>query len=328
MFEGRALGSVLRLFVAPTGWTDTPTAPADAARAWAAVRNEFDEVDRALSRFRDDSELTAYNRLAGTGAVLEVSWRLRMALAAMHRASRITDGRFDASVLEALERIGERGAPLDAARGPGSADGPAIRAGNGDSDRSPVQPERPARVTVSGAPLDSGGIGKGLALRWAAARAEATLPGVAFLLESGGDLAGSGQHPSGGWRIGVEDPVAPGGLDAPPVAVIGLETGAIATSSISVRNWTAPDGRHVHHLVDPRTAEPARTGLIAVTVAGADPAWSEVWSKALFLAGRSAIGDEARSRGLAAWWIDEAGRLGMTPEARLRSVWVAEERLG
>jgi thiamine biosynthesis lipoprotein len=296
--------------------------------AWEAVRSEFGAVDRALSRFRDDSELTAFNRQAGTGAVIEVSWRLRMALAAMDRAARITDGRFDASVLEALERIGEHGAPLDAVRNLGWADPRDVPGATGNGHQSDALTERPVRVRVSGAPLDSGGIGKGLALRWAAARAEVALPGVAFLLESGGDLVASGRHPSEGWRVGVEDPVAPDGLDAPPVAVIGLETGAIATSSISVRNWTAPDGRRVHHLVDPRTAAPARTGLIAVTVAGADPAWSEVWSKALFLAGRTAIGNEARSRGLAAWWIDEAGRLGMSPEARVRSVWVAEERLG
>ena len=43
-----------------------------AALAWERVRAEFDEVDRALSRFRDDSELTAMNRLAGTGRVVAV----------------------------------------------------------------------------------------------------------------------------------------------------------------------------------------------------------------------------------------------------------------
>jgi thiamine biosynthesis lipoprotein len=80
--------------------------------------------------------------------------------------------------------------------------------------------------------------------------------------------------------------------------------------------------------VDPRTGEPGRTGLIAVTVAWPDPAWAEVWSKALFLAGREAIGDEARRRGLPAWWVDDGGRLGMTPDGRMRTVWAREDRLG
>jgi len=63
-------------------------------------------------------------------------------------------------------------------------------------------------------------------------------------------------------------------------------------------------------------------------VAAPDPAWAEVWTKALFLAGRRAIADEARAMDLAAWWVAEDGRLGMTPAARERSVWVAEARLG
>ena len=81
-FEGRALGSALRLHVrlpdsSPVG---------AAAGAWAVVRAEFDAVDLALSRFRDDSELTALNRLAGSGRSVAVSWRLREAVAVMARA--------------------------------------------------------------------------------------------------------------------------------------------------------------------------------------------------------------------------------------------------
>jgi thiamine biosynthesis lipoprotein len=287
---------------------------AAAADAWARVRDEMDAVDAALSRFRVDSELTALNRQAGSGRMVAVSWRLRSMLAAIHRAGRITGGRFDASVLDTLERLGERGAPLDAID-----EIPA--------DAAPGTP-RASLVTVPARPVDSGGIGKGLALRWAAAAALAALPpGSDFLLDAGGDLVGAGDvPPDRPWQIGIDDPVAPDGAD--PVAVLALGSGAVATSSVSVRNWVAPDGRRVHHLVDPMTREPARTGLIAVTVAAPDPAWSEVWSKALFLGGRDAIGPEARARGIAAWWTDDLGRLGMTPDARLRSAWVAETRMG
>ena len=80
-----------------------------------------------------------------------------------------------------------------------------------------------------------------------------------------------------------------------------------------------------YHLVDPATGEPADGGLLAVTVAAADPAWAEVWSKALFIAGHRRIADEARTRGLAAWWMDEDGRFEMTPAARQRTTWVAGE---
>ena len=291
--------------------------------AWDRVRAEFDAVDGALSRFRADSELTALNRLAGTGKVVEVSWRLRTAVAAAHRAGRLTDGRFDARVLSTLERIGERGAALH-------VDGVDRSSGRAAAARRPETDTRPPnRIEVPDAPLDMGGIGKGLALRWAAAEAIAVLPPrTGLLLEAGGDVVQAGDAPAEGWLVGIEDPVAVPGPDVEPIAVVAVRRGAVATSSIRVRHWVGPDGTPVHHLVDPRTGEPARTGLIAVTVAGIDPAWAEVWSKALFLAGRGSIGDEARHRGLAAWWVDEEGRLGMTPEARLRSAWVAETRLG
>jgi thiamine biosynthesis lipoprotein len=319
-FSGRALGSRIRLHVRPAGASPAVHGDVVGAAAWAAVRAELDAVDLALSRFRDDSELTALNRLAGTGGEHLVSWRLRAAIATVRRAARLTGGRFDARVLGALERIGEHGATLAAAM-----PGPSL-----DPDTNRAQDDRSlSRVASPAAPLDLGGIGKGLALRWAAAAAQQALPpGAGLLLEAGGDIIASGDPPPGGWLVGIEDPVADPGADAPPVAVLALCSGAVATSSIAVRNWIGPDGRPVHHLIDPRTGEPARTGLIAVTVAAPDPAWAEVWSKALFMGSRSSIGDEARAQGFAAWWIDDRGRLGMTPAARVTCAWVAEERLG
>ena len=110
-------------------------------------------MDRSLSRFRDDSELTWLNRLAGTGTVVPVSRRLRIGLALTDRAGRVTDDRFDASILDTLERIGERGAHLAAAP---------------DAPRAVTASEQTSRAHVPQVPLDMGGVGKGLALRWAA----------------------------------------------------------------------------------------------------------------------------------------------------------------
>ena len=315
-YAGRALGSEIKLFVRLVGADVAERRAADAA--WEHVRAEFDAVDRALSRFRADSELTALNRQAGSGRIVPVSWRLRETLAIMDRARRTTAGRFDASVLTAMERIGEHGAPLANEAAAGARTGSAV-----------ADLERHRSVRVPAVPVDTGGIGKGLALRWAAARAASALrPGAGLLLDAGGDVVVAGRPPAGGWRVGIEDPVARDSADAEPLAVIGISEGAVATSSVSVRHWTDPRGMPAHHLIDPSTGDPARTGLIAVTVAGGDPAWSEVWTKALFLAGQRSIGEEARRRGLAAWWVDAAGRLGMTPEARVRSLWVDEARVG
>lgn len=103
--------------------------------------------------------------------------------------------------------------------------------------------------------------------------------------------------------------------------MVAVGDGALCTSSTRRSTWTDPDGRFAHHLIDPATGEPGGDGLRAVTVALPDPAWAEIWTKALFLEGARTIGAMARSRGLTAWWVTEDGSLEMTPAARQRLRW-------
>jgi thiamine biosynthesis lipoprotein len=283
------------------------TVARSAERAWDAVRTEFEAAEAEMSRFRESSDLMHLNRAAGSGRPVRVPRRLEHALVAADRANRVTDGRFDPRVLKDLVRLGYPGAPL--------AD---------IDDRRPdlgrvVHRVRPGELTTD-QPIDLGGIGKGLALRWAAALVERH--GVRrFLLEAGGDLVARGPGPDGDpWLIGIEDPA--GGSDA--LAAVAVQDGALATSSVRLRSWVQ-DGRRVHHLLDPRTGEPADHGLRAVTVHGPDPAWAEVWSKTLFIGGLALIVSDARALGLAAWWVGDDGALEMTPAARARTAWVATE---
>jgi thiamine biosynthesis lipoprotein len=303
------MGSPLRLQVAQP--VDQPQVDA----AWAAVVEEFEATEQALSRFRAASEVHRL-RLAG-GRADAPSRRLVRALVAADRARRLTDGRFDPRVLLDLERLGSAPIPVGV---PPADEAPAAtgrrsaavvrRAGRGGPIHVPV-------------PVDFGGIGKGLALRWAARRAARVLHDAPFLLEAGGDIVAVGRPAEHGWRVGIEDPA--GGVE--PVAVLELppDGGAVATSSVRVGRWQDPGGRSVHHLIDPTTGEPGGEGLVAVSICALDPAWAEVWSKSLFLEGRDGIASLARARGLAAWWVTTEGRVEMTPAARQRTAWVATE---
>jgi FAD:protein FMN transferase len=338
-FERRAMGSPLRLTVVDLDGrqsVDTtvqrgPGAADPIEMAWLAVSETFEAAEAAMSRFRESSDLTAINRLAGTGRSLPVDRHLVRALVAADRAGRLTGGMFDARVLGDLERLGYRGVPVDLA---GSARLPDERSPGSPHLADPVEPVpgrrwltidvRSSRVAVR-TPVDLGGIGKGLALRWGARSIERVgLEGSRFgmLLEAGGDLVGRAPAPSGGdWSIAIQDPA--GGDE--PKAVIRLQSGAIATSSVAINQWRDGRGRLVHHLIDPRSGEPGGDGLLAVTVAGTDPAWAEVWSKSLFLAGADGIAALARSRGLAGWWTRTDGALEMTPAARIRTLWSATD---
>ncbi len=326
-FERRAMGSPLRL--AASGVT-----AAVAAAAWDAVSDEFERVEQACSRFRPTADLVRLNAQAGDPAGLCVDHRLVRALAAADRAHRRTAGRFDARVLGALEALGDIAIPLpptDAARwttsssaSPGRHSPSGVSQGQGWRPSGLRLDPRANQVAVEH-PVDLGGIAKGLALRWARRRAldvlahtGADVERIGLLLEAGGDVAVHGSSPQGGpWLIGVEHP----GGDPEPVAVVAIALGAICTSSVRIRAWQDPDGRPAHHLVDPATGRPGGAGLLSVTVAADDPAWAEVRSKTLFLAGPRAIGEEARSLDLAAWWVDANGELGMTPRARQLTAW-------
>jgi thiamine biosynthesis lipoprotein len=306
-FEGRAMGSPLRL-------TMVGVSRRMAARAWAVVQADVEATERSISRWRADSALSVLNRVAGSGSG-RVDRRLAGLLVASARAQRLSAGRFDPRVVARLEALGERaGVPLPLPRDDAEtgSSGPWLR----------LDPHR--GVAELAAPVDSGGIGKGLALRWAVrALRRAGTVGEGLLLEAGGDLICVGRAPQDGpWQIGIEDP----GGSGRPLAAIATTDAAVATSSIAVRTWTAPGGRQVHHLIDPITGEPGGEGLTAVTVAAADPAWAEVWSKTLFLAGRRRIGDEARHRGLAAWWVEADGSLHLSPTARTLTSWSLADR--
>jgi thiamine biosynthesis lipoprotein len=173
---------------------------------------------------------------------------------------------------------------------------------------------------LGGHPIDLGGIGKGLAVRWAAD----TLRGAAAaaLVEAGGDLIALGPGPNGdGWWVGVDDPLAAPKGAGDPVAVLRLVDQACATSSTALRRWTA-GGRPAHHLIDPRTGAPADPAVASVTVVADDPAEAEVWSKALLLLGARAA-ERARDRGLAAYVQHADGRRVATPALEAHLAWTA-----
>jgi thiamine biosynthesis lipoprotein len=263
-------------------------------RAWAVL----EAVEATCSRFDAHSALTRLN--ASPHRWHRVPGVLFDALNESHQAYVATAGAFDPRVHDALVALGyDRSFRLGA--GPVAASPGADGSLNDIWRPSFIRPLRLARVGHHR--LDLGGIGKGLALRWAAAEIRGAT--ADFLLEAGGDCyAGGSPDTSSAWRIGVESPS--GGQS--PVAVLEVRDTAVATSSIRVRRWRDGD-RTFHHLIDPRTGSPAGDGLASVTVVYPDPARAEVWSKASFLAGRDDIESFTTDHRIPALWLDDGGRV-------------------
>jgi thiamine biosynthesis lipoprotein len=304
----RSMASDITLWVVDPG--------VGAEDAVAAARGVIERVAATCTRFDPTSDLMRANA-AGTSRTV-VSRECFDALRAAHAAHLDTAGLFDPRVLRALSAYGyDTSLPFESRRlslPEGRATGFRRRGLGRRTWRPRFDADRLA-VRLGREPVDLGGIGKGLAVRWAAdLLGEA---GRASLVEAGGDLMALGAGPDGdGWMVAVESPLG----DPDPAAVLRVTDRAVATSSTRVRSWTV-GGAEVHHLIDPRTGRSADTDLASVTVVGDDPALSEVWSKALFVTGRGGIRAAADDRGLAALWVDRSGRVGTSRAMRPYVEW-------
>ncbi len=292
--------------------------------ALVRARQIMEMVASSCTRFDPLSALMRAN--AAGEEWVDVPTECFEALAEAAAAHAETGGLFDPRVLRVLTALGyDRSFALmpDVAPSPRVASRPAGCPVPPRPPAAPTTPWRPgldaatSRVRIGPDPVDLGGIGKGLAVRWAAQHLAGS--GRAFLVEAGGDCYVGGAGPEGeGWRVAVEDPR--GGDE--PLAVLNITDGACATSSVRVRRWRSGD-RQVHHLVDPRQAASAEGGLLSVTVVLDDPARAEVWSKVLFICGSGEIRSAAEQRGLAALWVEESGEVQMSRAMAGTVVWEA-----
>ncbi len=138
------------------------------------------------------------------------------------------------------------------------------------------------RVRVFGKPvwLELGGIAKGYAVDEAVRVLRES--GVrAGIVNAGGDLRAFGEKPGGKrWRIGVQDPDDPQGL----LGVLSLKDGSVATSGDYERYFEVDDIRY-HHILDPNTGRPSRSGIRSTTVVASECVLADALATAAFVLG-------------------------------------------
>jgi thiamine biosynthesis lipoprotein len=243
------------------------------------ARGHLADLDKAVSRFRDDSEVSQLARLAAKADAWYFGSPLFIDhLDAARHAARISGGLVDFTVGSAviasgydtdLEVVRQRTAftlPAAPVRGPGWAS--VLRGGAGRIS------------TPRGTVLDFGATAKAHAADTIAALLAAGLPG-GFLVNLGGDIATSGSAPAGGWRVGVE--AAYGGIRQ----VVSITGQGVATSSTQLRRWQTDAGT-VHHIVDPRTGRTAPSVWAHVTCIAANALEANTASTAAVVLGETA----------------------------------------
>lgn len=298
-----ALGTTGRLVV---------TVPTALDQATDILVRGLEEIERAASRFRDDSDLSRVNRAAGRPVT--VSSLLVTAVEVALRAARLTGGDVDPTVGQAMRLVGYDRHFADLEPG-----GPPLRmVAQPVPGWRTVTVDRGARTVrvPPGVELDLGATAKALAADRIAARVgDATGAGV--LVSLGGDIAVAGVPPEGGWAIRVADdhrfpdgrpePAnsgprigaygnhfsdqssnGPGAPMVPAGQTVAIRTGGLATSSTTVRQWQRGH-RVLHHLLDPATGQPVEGPWRTVSVAGASCVDANTASTAAMVRGTSAV---------------------------------------
>jgi thiamine biosynthesis lipoprotein len=223
------------------------------------------EVEACLTRFQSQSELCRLNRAAGSWVT--VSPLLFEVLEESLAAATESDGLFDPTLLSLLEALGyDRDFKTIAHREAGGSPVVEWRVPH----RSPLTgawrriqlDTRRRRVRLPlGGKLDFGGIAKGWAADRALDRFFGDIPDV--LINIGGDMRARGGTPEGmPWPIGIGS--RPAQADHPETieTVVTLGSGGLATSGAADRWWYRA-GERQHHLLDPRTGQPARLWIDA-----------------------------------------------------------------
>jgi thiamine biosynthesis lipoprotein len=252
------------------------------APARAIADAELAAVDHACSRFRPDSELSILNK--SPGRLTRVSELFTTLIAEALRAAELTDGDVDPTVGQALVAAGyDRDFAELASADPALAAATAAQVPGWRHVRlDPVT--RHVRLD-DGVRLDLGSTAKA----WSADRCAALITerlGCGVLVSLGGDLAVAGPPPEDGWHVKATDDHA-AAADAPGQTVT-VRSGGLATSSTTVRAWTA-GGKPMHHIIDPRTGAPADSPWRTVTVAAATCVDANIASTAAIVKGEAAL---------------------------------------
>ena len=238
--------------------------------------DEVDRLDRLMSHYKPESELTRINRLAYPGP-LKIDSELFDFLDESLRYSRQSGGAFDITVGPLMKAWGFfRGE----GRMPTKAE---IQAARNKIGYRHVRLDREAE-TISfdreGIELDLGGIAKGYAVDRAAAVLRKAGVKSALISAGGSTIYALGAPPgASAWPVRIQDP-----LDSTRTALtVRLKDRALSVSG-SAEKYFELEGVRYSHIMDPRTGRPVQ-GVLSVAVIADSGMAGDALDNVLFVLG-------------------------------------------
>jgi thiamine biosynthesis lipoprotein len=289
VLRGEAMGTTWTVKVAGEALD-----PSASDRALNAITDALDNVNTSMSTYRDDSDLSRFNRHPAQQAFQAPAPLLTVIDEAL-RISKLTDGAFDITVSPLVDAWGF---------GPQGQQEPP----NEDTLAAIATRVGWSKLTRQGDTLvkshddlhcDLSAIAKGFAVD-NVINALVALGHKDLLVEVGGEISARGtnrRHQP--WRLGIEVPTS----DTREVfAVVSLQDHAMATSG-DYRNFYETDGVRRSHTIDPRTGHPVDHTLASVTVIHPSGMTADGWATALMVLGEEQGRALAEREGLAAHFI-------------------------
>ncbi len=254
------------------------------------AESHLGEIERRLQRYRgwwhawQDSDLTRFNADLESDGRATVPPSLEKLLALSIEYHRASDGLFDPALGKLIAAYGFHGTDSD--------DTSIDEIRRNPPSMSDLQIE--GDIAISRNPhlrIDLGGIAKGYAIALIAEYLQQN--GVNnFIVNAGGDMRIAGNRFGRPWRLGIQNPFAPG-----VVASLEIEGNhSLFTSGNYLRQYRHGDGQR-HHIIDPRSGESSR-GQTSATVLVADPVRADVAATTLMIDGLRKSRDLALSLGV------------------------------
>ncbi len=252
----------------------------DEAQLRTAVDAVINTVDKQMSTWRDDSEISRFNAAPAQEWVPVSPALAKLAQHALD-IGRETGGAFDVT-LGPILKVWGFGAGASAPTSLPTTDTLNAARENTGLGLIQVRADPPAlRKTRDAATLDLAGLAQGYTVDRITS-AVAQLGVSRFLVELGGELYAHGAKQRGKpWRIGVEKPES--GVRTIE-RVVGLENAGMTTSG-DYRDYFELDGHRFSHTIDPRTGRPVAHDLRAVTVVATDAMTADAMATALLVMG-------------------------------------------
>ncbi|MGE0643733.1 MAG: FAD:protein FMN transferase [Nitrospira sp.] len=237
------------------------------------------EINRTMSTYDPESELSRFNRLRTTDWV-STSASLREVLNAAMEIGAQSEGAFDITV-GPLVNLWGFGPEIHPDRIPLETDIIAARARSGldkitlSATQSAVRKHRPDVF------LDLSGIAKGYGVDRVAELM--TAHGIDhYMVEIGGEIRVRGlKGHETPWRIAIEKPLSG---ERSVHTMLALSDIALATSG-NYRNFFEIDGRRYSHTIDPTTGRPVDHHLVSVTVLAQTSMSADAWATAFQVLG-------------------------------------------